>query len=170
LTKAVGLNPDFIHNDVWGLELILSSKKRLRELGYKGGYATCQSTMTPEVIETDPKLMEGAYSVSQWVPDPTVPANLEFTRKIEEMTGRPSHLYQEGFYEGAMILLLGMDKAGTDSDLKRIADAMHSLDWMTPRGEKLKIEPDGHVAFEFWTMGQVRNGKLFAADRLFFEK
>jgi hypothetical protein len=62
-----------------------------------------------------------------------------------------------------------MDKAGTDSDLEKIADAIHNdVNFVSPRGERMAfIQRRSGGAEVLWSrifLGQAQDGELVALD------
>jgi branched-chain amino acid transport system substrate-binding protein len=168
-TKAALQKPDFIYGCIWGHDVIVSSLSRLHELGYKGGRAVNVESLFPSDVKELGAAAEGVYVFERWRFDPSVPAAVEFRNAYMEVYGEEPESWVESAYEGAMALFLGMDKAGTDSDTKKIADAIHKLDWMTPRGEKLEIKPNGDWILRNYLVTQVKNGELVVVDRIRLE-
>jgi branched-chain amino acid transport system substrate-binding protein len=161
LTKAVGLKPDLIFCSIWGKEMIVSGLKILDELGYQGKVIPCAwSCYTPDVLKAAGRLAGDTYGLTKWFPDPNIPECSEFLKTYDSMNYAvgPSDLMHLS-YLGAMILLKGMDAAGTDSDLKKIADAIHNIDYTAPTGLKVKIADNGQIVSHVAPIFQVQNGK-----------
>jgi ABC-type branched-subunit amino acid transport system substrate-binding protein len=60
----------------------------------------------------------------------------------------------EVFYEGTMIMLEALDAAGTTDDREKIGEAMHNVDFVTPRGAKMQILDNGQVFVPSWNLVQ----------------
>jgi len=163
--KLVGDNPDFIHAQVWGSPGQVSFFKSLKQLRYKGGKGIVDACLQIESIEADPEAAEGTICPFPYLANPS-PESQAYEKAFIEEYGRPSSCIAYLSYEATMILLKGMDKAGTDSDTKKIADAMHNLTWMTPRGEKLKIRQNGQVSYHYLLIGHAHNGKIAYLDKI----
>jgi len=163
--KIVADNPDFIHAQIWTSASQVSFFKTLKNRRYKGGFGIVDATLQASAIKAVPEAAEGCVCPFPYLPNPS-PESQAYEKAFIEEYGHPSSTIAYLSYEATMILLKGMDKAGTDSDLKKIADAMHSLKWMTPRGAMLKIFPNGQVDIPFNNIGQVQNGKIVIVDKV----
>ena len=167
VTKAVAKKPDMIYSTVWGNDLVLAVLDRVHELGYKGDHMIAYMCLLQSNVDETPKAAEGTYCSWQWIYDPTVPASVEYRKAYLKMHGVEPEAWGEMGYEGVMAMLMAMNKAGTDSDLKKIGDAMHDPDyWLTPRGEKLEVFPDGQFLIKSWAVTRVVDGKMVVVGQM----
>ncbi len=60
-------------------------------------------------------------------------------------------------YTGLMVAAMGIDKAGTDQDPKKIGEAIRKLRWEAPAGP-LSFDEKGQGTISVYIV-QVRNGK-----------
>lgn len=164
IAKAVGLEPDFLYTEQVADSTILQAMKLAHELGYEGIQKMCWGVITPIHIATAGEYAEGVWMNHHYLPDPDVPANREYMELCQKEYGKYAVTFEEYVYEGTNILLLGMDKAGTDTDLEKITEGMHTAEWMTPRGEPLEVLPNGQVVVSRAAFAQVRGGKIVLVE------
>jgi branched-chain amino acid transport system substrate-binding protein len=169
LTKAVGLNPDLIWSESWSSSVSVSLMKTLHELGYKGA-TVLTPALTRQAVQKMPKeISEGVYVFKEWAYDPKVPENKEFYDYCMKDWGGPPDYDEEVIWSGTLFLLLAMDKAGTEGDgtkkgLMKIADAMHSLNWVGPYGIPAKLSEGGLALWDRLAMTQIKNGEFVLVD------
>lgn len=163
ITKAVALNPDFIYAGFWASSAEVSFLKTTHRLGYKGGRCFPPDSMLPSAVKAAPEAANNAICTVTYLPNPC-PESKAFDEAFMAEYGHIACGASAMSYEAAMILFLGMDKAGTDSDLKKIADGMHCVDWVSPRGFKVKILPNGQVACDSIWIAEARDGEIVFLD------
>jgi len=163
ITKAIGLNPDFIYAGFWSSSAEVSFLETTHRLGYEGGRCFPPDSMQPSAVEATPEAANGAVCTTTYLPNLS-PESKAFDEAFMAEYGHIAPGASTMSYEAAMILFLGMDKAGTDSDLKKIADGMHSVDWVSPRGFKLEILPNGQVACDSVWIAEARDGEIVFLD------
>ena len=165
VAKILRDNPDFIYAQIWTTPSQASFFKSLKKHDYKGGFGIVDATLQASAIAVDPGAAEGVVCPFHYMANDSSESKA-YEKAFMEEYGHPSSTIAYLSWEATMILLKGMDKAGTDKDIKKIADTMHSLNWMTPRGEKLKIMPNGQVYYKYNNLGQVRDGKIVQIAKL----
>ena len=165
VARIMALNPDFIF-DYAPMDLQIQLCRLLKEAGYKGEIIYCEDNLTTDLVTAGGEWVEGLYCDMSFVPNPNVPENKKFCEAFYKVNGVDPWGLEAQSYEGAMLMMKAIDKAGTDSDLKAIADAMHSIDWVTAHGYPMKIAPDGQCRSEAVYMAQVVNGQIVVVDSL----
>lgn len=173
LTKAIGQNPDFIWSEDWSAPVAISLMRTLRQLQYKGE-ASVTAVLNKEIVDQTPKeITEGFYSHMDYAPDPKVPANKEFLDYWQREWGPGEFPYraEEVIWSQTVFVLLAMNKAGTAGDssnngLTKIHDAMHALDWTSPRGDVVRLSKSGLGLFPRTPMVHIRNGIIEVAEYL----
>jgi branched-chain amino acid transport system substrate-binding protein len=166
-TEAVSLKPDFIVWYLWGDPCLLSGVGTMRQLGSKISWTAVYNVMDDRTIKLlGPDLCNGSWQQFSWLPDLSVPANKAYVQSFMETYKNEQPQYREPDpwsvvnYEATMALLLALDKAGTTSNLKKIHDALYSLNWITPHGSPFKILPSGEFYYENWWLAELQDGKL----------
>lgn len=164
IAKAVAENTDIIFLHIWGREISVTSLKRIRELDYKGTLFYAAVCLEPGDVKAVPEAVEGVYAPLSWYRDPSIPITMEWADRMVAEYGVEPDCTADQSYEATKLLLLAMDKAGTDSDLTKIADAMHSIHFMTPRGDELKLmkrsSGGAEVIYTHMFLTQAQGGKL----------
>src|SRR4030043_860505 len=104
-------------------------------------------------------------TVSSWepifLPAPGVPSNDAYvklyTKNVDEELANVGAMA----YDAANVIMLGTKQAGTDSDLKKIADAIHSLDYTMVSGNcKVKLIPEGRIQRAGEFICRIQGGKM----------
>ncbi len=170
LTKMLAEKPDIILADVWGSEIVVSSLKRLRELGFKGPVVIAQNSLTQPDVQAAGVAGDLAYCTFMWVKDPKVPANVAFSKAFEKMHSVEPNAISEPAYEAAKLLVLAIDKAGTYTDVKKVRAAMDSLHYITPRGDPVAILPTRQLYVQSIYMVKGQQGKVVPVKRLAIPK
>jgi branched-chain amino acid transport system substrate-binding protein len=165
-TKMVAQKPDVILADIWGSEVVVSSLKRLRELGFKGPVVIAQNALIQPDVKAAGAAGDLAYCTFMWVKDPTVPANVSFSTAFEKMHSIEPNAISEPAYEAAKLLALAIDKAGTYTDVKKVRQAMDGLHYITPRGDPVAILPTRQLYVQKIYMIKGQNGKIVPTKRL----
>jgi len=164
VTKAAGKHPDIMFLDVWGRPVTLGALTRLYELGYEGEVAYTMTSLMPSEVAEIPEAAEGAVCTYGWMYNPDIPETVEFADRFIAEYGHDAEPLAVSSYESAKLLLLAMDKAGTDTDTEKIADAMFDLHFMTPRGDPMKLvkraSGGAEVRWSYLFIGQAQAGKL----------
>lgn len=173
LTKAMGSNPDFVWSEEWSAPVAISLMKTLKELQYKG-VTSVTSSLTKEIVDGIPQeISEGVYTHMDYAPDPNVPANKEFTDYWEKEWGPGELPYrvEEVIWSQTVLVLLAMDKAGTEGDgtregVLKIARAMRDLKWMSPKGDIVRLSKEGLGLFPRTPMVQIQGGQMKVIEYL----
>ena len=168
LTKAVGQNPDAIWSEAWSENVSASIMKIDHELGYKG-ILTLDSDVTREAVETWPKEQtEGTYVNLEWAYDPNVPENKEFCDLWKKEWGRVPDAEEMVSWLYINFMLKGIDKVGSEPDgtrewIMKYNKAIHSLNWVSPRG-MVKLSKEGVALWDKAALAQITNGDLKVVD------
>ncbi len=164
ILKASSYKPDMIWSFAWGVTDTIQVYKKLAEVGYKGYRMQCLGMFIPPVIEAAGKTIEGAYGVIPWEAQLTNPESEAFKKALiaafgPQIMAETSDVTATG-YMGTKSLLLAMNKAGSDSDLKAIDKAYFEVDWVTPMGWKFELDKDGWLVWKELSISQVKDGKV----------
>lgn len=170
LTKMLAQKPDIILADIWGSNIVVSSLRRLRELGFSGPVVIAQNSLTQPDVKAAGAAGNLAYCTFMWVKDSSVPANAAFSRVFEAMHGVEPNAISEPAYEAAKLLILAIDKAGTYRDVGKVRAAMGSLRYITPRGDPVAILPTRQLFVQSIYMVKGQAGSVVPVKRLSIPK
>jgi branched-chain amino acid transport system substrate-binding protein len=152
VAKAAAGKPDVILFDIWG-NATVGGIKRLAELGFKGHAIQSTVSMVDQYMTSAGDAACGmTFMDSEYFsPNPKVPESEQFVSDLKA-AGYTLGGQTEPFFEGTKLLLEAMDKAGSATDRAKIGEAMHSVDFTTPRGEKMEVLPNGQVYVPSWDL------------------
>jgi len=170
ILKAAGHKPDMIWSFAWGVTDTIQIYKKLTEVGFKGHITQCLGMLIPPVLEGAGKTMEGAYGVITWEAELKNPESEAFKKALinaygPQIMAEVSDVTQVG-YTGTKGLLLAMEKAGSDTDLKAIDKAFFELNWVTPLGWKWQLDKNGEILWKEVSIEQVKNGKVIIVAKM----
>ncbi len=162
IMKAVNYTPDLIWSFAWGITDTIQVYKKLAEVGYKGKIQQCWGMLIPPVLEGAGKAAEGSWGMTIWGPELRNPESVALRDAMIKEFGANTEMSDvtEWGYTGTMVLLMAMNKAGTDTDVVAIDKAWHKIDWITPRGYKWELDETGWSVWRELSIVQVRNGKV----------
>lgn len=163
--KVVEANPDFIYAGIWSASSEVSFLETTYRLGYKGGRAFPPDSMLDIAVEEAGVAADGAVETIGYLPNPS-PESHAFDEAFVAEYGYLAAAFSEVAYEAAMIMLMGIDEAGTDSDLGKIAAGIRSVDWVCPRGFKISVSKYGQVFAATQVIAEGRDGKIVALDEV----
>jgi ABC-type branched-subunit amino acid transport system substrate-binding protein len=174
MAPIVAAKPDFIWLYVYSGAQAIPAIQRIRELGYTGPIATdWESLSDGSIAAADPTTMEGVYSFTGWMPDPSIPQAMDFYNRYEaycQSKGlgalQPGD-YAVSEYEGVMAYSKAVDAVGSPDDNVAVAKAIYALSnttWITPRGIQFQMLPGGLELDPGMYIQQVHNGKVIKAD------
>jgi branched-chain amino acid transport system substrate-binding protein len=160
-TKALASNPDGIAMCEWTGPATSAAMNTTYELGYKGirmGFSPIANT---KLLPSFGKSTDGVIMGAHFLPAPGVPSNDAYVKLYSKNVDEELANVGAMAYDAANVTMLGINKAGTDSDLKKIADAIHSLDYMMVSGNcKLKLIPEGRIQRAGEFICRIQGGKM----------
>lgn len=154
VSRAMAYKPDAVLFDIWG-EATVGGIKRMHELGFRGHAIQANVSMADAFMKAaGPAACEMTFMDTEYFyPSEDVPESMEFMEQLED-SGATLGGQTEVFYEGTMILLEALDAAGTTTDREKIGEAMHNVDFVTPRGDPMRILENGQVFVPSWNLVQ----------------
>ena len=159
-TKAIGYRPDFIFTNTWGNDLIISMAQTIKELGFKNPWTICYDVMADDLVEALGPLGDGSWHAFNWLHDPSIPENEAFYQAYKKMhPDKEPCGFTESAYEGMWITALAIDAAGGTDNLTKYDKALMTVDWVTPRGQKVEILPNRESFHPVWSNAQLKGGK-----------
>lgn len=132
---------------------------QMAALGMRGiGIYGSENNYSPSFLKGAGKSGEGSYSVVPWTPDLSDPASLHFKAQYKKKFGKDvEQTFSHSGYTGMWVTALGIDKAGTDTDMEKIRAAMEKLVWEGP-GATWKFD-EKHQALVMPHIVQIRGEK-----------
>jgi ABC-type branched-subunit amino acid transport system substrate-binding protein len=168
LTKAIAAKPQAIIVSDYTYPAVAAALKGLYDLQYDGIRIFAAPLADPWWLPEFATEAEGSITASGFGVDPSIPANKAYTDLCKKrITGADANKFNNcGAYtwNGTMILLKSMDKAGTDSDNAKIWKAMQALDWTTAMGDKVKFLPNGRLLYSKGFIMKIKGGHLVTID------
>ena len=82
VAHAVARNPDLLYMGVWGREIVETSVKHARELGYEGDIMLNEYALTQAQIDRLGPLAEDIYSSVEWLPDRKITGEQGVRRRV----------------------------------------------------------------------------------------
>lgn len=131
---------------------------QMAELGFKPKLFGPANLVADDCIQGAKKNVEGAYGVVNWSNELSTPSAKKFLDAFKAKYGKlPEDDFVIWGYTGLMVAAMGIDKAGTDQDPKKIGEAIRQLKWDAPAGP-LSFDEKGQGTISVYVV-QVRNGK-----------
>jgi branched-chain amino acid transport system substrate-binding protein len=134
VTNARGSGADLICVLGANVEQYSTALRVLSELGYKQKKCLASGTLNAQVPRIAGPGAEGTIGVDIYLPEYDTPLNRKFVATyVAKHRVTPDKLELLGF-ETVWIVAQAIAKAGTATDMKKIAATMRSGEWETPRG------------------------------------
>jgi branched-chain amino acid transport system substrate-binding protein len=157
ITKMKGLKPEALYL-ISRFPQNAQILNQMAELGFKPRLFGPANLVAKDCIQAAGKNMEGMYAIVTWTSDLSNPANKKFVDAFQKKYGKlPDDDFAEWGYTGLMVTAMGIDKAGTDQDPKKIEEALRKLKWEAPGGF-LAFDEKGQRTITLYIV-QVRGGK-----------
>jgi branched-chain amino acid transport system substrate-binding protein len=166
-TQAMSANPDLIALGEWMGKSANASIQATADLGYKGVRFAFSGTANSRMLHGLGPAADGVMLAANFLPDPNVPENAAYVKAYASQVD--DQITNEGVmaYDAVNVLLKAMDKAGTDTDTRKIADAVFNSDYILLAGKcPAKFDKYGHIQRPGQYIGTVRDGKM--ADVSYF--
>ncbi len=171
VTKAVAEDPDTLYFCQWGKELVVSSVKTARDLGYEGPMVVTiyDQPESDQLFDAGgAKYTDNVFGVAPWAPDPSIPENQAFVDGFQEISsGKGSISFlAEHSYTAMKLMIQAIDLAGsTDSDA--IKDALYNVHFVTPDGVPLELDSRGmRKSPSSGLIARGDDGMMFVAQKL----
>ncbi|MBS0518798.1 MAG: ABC transporter substrate-binding protein [Proteobacteria bacterium] len=165
ITKIKSLNPDVVYvADAYPARAAQLWKQVHQMGGFKKAVMS-PGVVTAGMINPSEGAMEGVVTGEIYMPSLEGDANKAFVEAFKKKTGSAPGKGQLVSYEAVKVIAAGMDKAGSDSNYDKIAEAIRSTPLATPRGE-LKFDAKGRASAPYFFIQQVKDGQLVQIDRV----
>lgn len=109
--------------------------RALSDLGFKGHRCLVPGILNSQGVEIAGAAAENVFSADIYVPALDNAFNKRFVAAFEKKFGRKPEKIEVLGFETVWIAAKSMDKAGTADDTAKIANAIRTGTWETPRGE-----------------------------------
>lgn len=163
-TKALASNPDALWISEWMSADTIAAIKAVYALGYKGFIVGPQPLSDPDLVAGLGSMGNGIlYVGANFLPGTNDQVDVDFVKAWAAANNNEVPNETAGMaYDAAMAGLLGLDKAGTDSDPAKITDAITHLDYITVSGAaKLKFDSKyNDIIRDRMYSAVVKDGKL----------
>jgi len=157
ITKMKGLEPEALYL-IARFPQNAQILNQMAELGFKPRLFGPANLVAKDCVQAAGKNVEGMYGIVTWTSDLSNPANKNFVDAFQKKYGKlPDDDFAEWGYTGLMVSAMGIAKAGTDQDTKKIAEALRKLKWDAPGGP-LAFDEKGQGTITVYIV-QVRGGK-----------
>ncbi len=160
-TQATSSNPDLIALCEWTGNSAKASIQATSELSYKGARFSFSGTANSRMLRGLGPAADGVMLAANFLPDPNVPENAAYVKAYTSQVD--DQITNEGAmaYDAVNVLLKAMDKAGTDTDARKITDAIFNSDYTLLAGKcPAKFDKYGHIQRPGQYIGSVRDGKM----------
>ena len=160
VTKLVSKSPEVVIFGMWGEALIGAALKKLKELNYKGAIIFDIGAITQSLIDNLGDITEGTRMCYVWLPDDSIEVNKTWNKHFTDVNGWTPNDMASNSYTATRAFCAAMDKAGTDTDAKAIAEAMMGVNFVTPWGKPMEMLPHHQFHFPYSGIGQVQKAKF----------
>ena len=171
VTKAVSEDPDTLYFCQWGKELVVSSVKTARDLGFTGPMVVTiyDQPESDELFNSGGAgYTDNVYGVAPWAPDPSIPENTAFVESFNEISngkGNVSFLAEHS-YTAMKLMIQAIDQAGS-TDPEAIKDELYNVHFVTPDGAALEFDSRGmRKSPSSGLIARGPDGKMFVAQKL----
>ena len=128
------------------------------EIGFKPSVCLMPGILYPGALKITGPSAEGALSADIYVPTLDNPLNVAFVQGYRKVQGSDPDKSVAVGYESITVLAAAMVAANSTDDAGKVAQALKTGTWQTPRG-KLTFAKDGQ-ANGAYTLLTVRNGQI----------
>lgn len=120
--------------------------------------AVAPGTLNRRVIELAGRASEGVVSVDIYTSALDTPLNQEFVQRYKRKHGHEPENIEALAFEGPWLLAQAMAKAGTSTDVDRIASVLRAGAWEAPRGQ-VRFDGNGQAQSRAFVV-QVKDGRV----------
>ncbi|MEW6275180.1 MAG: ABC transporter substrate-binding protein [Bacillota bacterium] len=162
LTKIKAQNPDALIITVAAPATNGTILKQAKEIGFNKTILIAPGNLNKDVIKIAGDASEGILSADHYIPSLDNSENKTFVQAFEKKYGyTPEKMEVQGF-ETVYLVAQAMEKAKTADDPAKIAEALRTTTWKTPRGE-VTFNEKGRVGGKMYPL-IVKQGKIVQAD------
>ncbi len=137
--------------------------RSLSDLGYNGQRCLMPGILNTRGVQIAGAAAEGAFSADIYVPSLDNALNKRFVEAFKAKLGHDPEKIEVLGFEAVWIAAKAMDKAGTADDTAKIADAIRTGKWETPRGV-VTFDKSGQALSGGLVHLTVKDGKIVASD------
>jgi len=134
LNKFKALNPDLMYYTIAAPTANGAVLKQAYEVGLRVPKAIAPGNLNRDVIRLGGAGSEGLFCADIYITELENKLNPQFVEDYKKMWNRPPEKMELLGYETIYLLSKSIDKAGSDTDIKKISNALRNTKWETPRG------------------------------------
>lgn len=135
LTDAKASGADTLFTGGSSVEQYANVIRGAAQIGFNPEHVVLSpGTLNQRVVDLAGAAAEGAVSVDIYVPSFDNALNQRFVEAYQTKYGQKPEKTDELSFEAVWIMAHAIDKAGTDQDVDKVAEALRSGEWETPRG------------------------------------
>lgn len=161
LTKIKSQNPDALIITVAAPATNGTILKQAKEIGFNKNLLIAPGNLNKDVVKIA-GAAEGLLSADHYVSALDSPENKAFVQAFEKKFGYTPEKMEVQGYETVYLVAQAMEKAKTADDPAKIAEALKTTTWKTPRGD-LTFSEKGQVGGKMYPL-VVKQGKIVQAD------
>jgi branched-chain amino acid transport system substrate-binding protein len=166
ISKIKALNPDVVYVADAYPARAAQLWKQVRQMGGFKKSVMSPGVVTSGMINPSEGAMDGVVTGEIYMPSLEGDANKAFVEAYKKKNaGVEPGKGPLVSYEAVKVIAEGMNKAGTDSNYDKIAEAIRGNTFATPRGE-LKFDAKGRAVAPYFFIQQIKDGQLVQVDRV----
>jgi len=159
LTEAKASGADTLVTGGANVEQYANVIRTAAEVGFKPkNKVISPGSLNVNVIKLAGASADGTLSSDIYVPSIDNALNKRFVTAYQAKYGMQPEKTEELTFEGVWLIAKAVDKAGSATDVAKIAQALHANGWETPRGE-VKFDKAGQALSQSFVV-TVRGGKI----------
>ncbi|MBS80735.1 ABC transporter substrate-binding protein [Variovorax sp.] len=164
LTRVKALDPDLIYVADAYPARYAQLWKQVRQVGGFRTEVHSPGVVSDQVLKALSGAMDGVYTTDIYMPGVAEgQVGKDFITSFQKIHGEVPGKAELILYETVMLIAGAMDKAGSDRDYPKIAAAMRSQAWTTPRGTFL-FDPKGRPSAPAFFIQRVKSDKLVLVE------
>lgn len=158
LTEAKASGADTLVTGGATVEQYANVIRSAAEVGFKpDNIVISPGSLNANVIKLAGASADGTMSSDIYLPSIDAPLNKRFVEAYESKFGMKPEKTEELTFEGVWLLAKAIDKAGSD-DIDKVAEALRSNVWETPRGE-VRFDETGQAISESFVV-EIKDGAI----------
>jgi branched-chain amino acid transport system substrate-binding protein len=160
-SEVLAVNPDGIYIIEYREQHQNSIYKFLQAKGYKGTKVVIPASLYPNQLKDIPQAIQGVFCPDMWDPDIDNPDSREFLQLYNKMWGGPPVFQPSQLgYRGMLLMAYSINKAGTDSDAKKIGEAFHVPSVPDFSGGLIQMRARGTAIIKGWIAHKAQGDKI----------
>lgn len=163
MTKVKASSPDVVCVVAAKPEQVAAALRSMTQLGIQAKRCMDVGNLNNQSVALAGDASEGAFGFDIYAANARTPVNEQFVKKFEAKFGhKPEKIEALGF-ESVWLVAKGIAAAGTATDTEKVAAALHSGTFPTPRGD-IKFDAGGQAQAKKYVYFTVKGGKLLTEE------